>query len=72
MTSLFFTYQIVDEDQQPLVNGSLYIGSLDSAKRHLQRVSAPNVAGKSNLEVVLKDLAGHEVWRGPYLGSGDA
>ena len=33
-------------------------------------MSAPNVKGQSNLEVVLLDMLGNEICRAPYLGSG--
>ena len=37
--------------------------------KHVQRVSAPNVTGQSNLEVILRDMLGNEICRVPYLGS---
>jgi hypothetical protein len=72
MTTLLFTYSIIGEDQQPIVNGNLYTSNLDLAKKHVQTVGAPHVAGKSNLEVILRDVGGSVIWRGPYLGNGDA
>ena len=41
------------------------------AKKHVQTVSAPNVTGQSNLEVVLRDMLGNEICRVPYLGKTD-
>ena len=71
MTALFFAYSIVPtgQDEPRLVTGILYVNSLESAKHHVQTVNSPAVAGKSDLEVILRDMAGAVVWRGPYLGS---
>jgi hypothetical protein len=71
MTTLFFAYSIVPagQDQQPLVSGILYTSSLETAKRHVETINAPAVAGKSDLEVILRDIGGSVIWRGPYLGS---
>ena len=62
MTTQTFAYSIVPtrQDQRRLVSGVLY---------HVQTVNSPGVAGKSDLEVILRDMTGSVVWRGPYLGS---
>ena len=52
MPTLVFSYHIVPTggtQEQALVHGSLYTGSLETAKKHVQTVSAPNVTGQSNL-----------------------
>ena len=75
MTTLVFSYHIVPNGgtrAEALVNGSLYTGSLETAKKHVQRVGAPNLTGQSDLEVILRDMLGNEICRVPYLGSGDA
>ena len=76
MPTLVFSYHIVPSGgtrEQSLVNGDIYTSSLDAAKKHVQTVSAPNIAGQSNLEVILRDMLGNEICRVPYLGSdGDA
>jgi hypothetical protein len=54
-----------------LVNGSLYTGSLETAMKHVRTVSAPNLTGRSNLEVILRDMRGNEICRVPYLGKSD-
>ena len=71
MTTLFFAYSIVPtgQDQQRLVTGVLYASSLEEAKHHVQTLNAPAIAGKSGLEVILRDIGGSVIWRGPYLGS---
>ena len=71
MTTLFFAYSIAPtgQDQQRLVSGILYVNSLESAKQYVQTVKSPAVAGKSDLEVILRDIGGAVIWRGPYLGS---
>jgi hypothetical protein len=51
-----------------LATGSLYIADLESAKRYVQTVTVPGVVAELGLEVVLRDLMGREIWRGPYLG----
>jgi hypothetical protein len=68
MATLFF-YQIVSEDGQPIVNGNCYISDFEAAKHHIETVSARKLAGKSNLEAILKDITGHEIWRGSSPGS---
>jgi hypothetical protein len=53
-----------------LATGSLYIADLESAKRYVQTVTVPGVVAEPGLEVILRDLRGREIWRGPYLGPG--
>ena len=68
-----FSYDIVPRGQrmgQPLMKGSLYIADVEGAKRHVQTVTVPNLQGQSDLEVIVRDTQGNEIWRGPYLGSG--
>ena len=71
--AMFFAYHIVPEGGhagQALEKGTCTAPNVEAAKRHVQTVPAPNVAGKSGLEVILQDSAGAEIWRGPYSGSG--
>ena len=45
MPTLVFSYHIVPNGgtrEQSLVNGSLYTGSLETAKKHVQTATAPN------------------------------
>ena len=74
MPSLVFSYQIVPKDNptKVLVNGALWVSSVDAAKRYVQSARSSIVAGRSDLEVILRDSRGSEIWRGPYLGSDDA
>jgi len=68
---VFFAYHIVPRGghmRQALERGTCTVPDVELAKRHVQTVRAPSVAGKSGLEVVLQDSGGAEVWRGPYLG----
>jgi hypothetical protein len=68
---MVFTYYIVPAGGhagQKLVSGSLYVSDIESAKRHVQNVSAHGVAPQPGLEAVLLDSRGVEIWRGPYLG----
>jgi predicted acyltransferase len=69
---LWFSYQIIlgGGTGQALVSGSVYIADVESAKRHVQTVTAPgaNIVGRSDLDVILRDSTGSEIWRGPYLG----
>ena len=48
------------------------MGSLETAMKHVQTVRASNVAGRSDLEVILRDMLGNEICRVPSLGSADA
>ena len=67
---LLFSYQIVANGSgQPLTTGNLYIADVESAKRHVQTVTAPGVAAGPGMEVILRDPMGTEIWRGPYLGA---
>ena len=70
---MVFTYYIVPSGEgvrQALVKGSLYTSDVESAKQHVQNVSAHGVVPQPGLEAVLLDSRGVEIWRGPYLGSG--
>ena len=72
---MVFTYYIVPAGGhagQELVSRSLYIGDIESAKRHVQTVTAHGVVAKPGLEVILQDGTGREIWRGPYLGGDHA
>ena len=71
MTTLFFAYSIVPtrQDQRRLVSGVLYVDSFEEAMHHVQTLNAPAIAGRSDLEVILRDIRGSLLWRGPYLGS---
>jgi hypothetical protein len=67
-----FSYEIVPADGhagQAVARGSLYIADVESAKRHVQTVLAPDVPVQPGLEVILHDSMGSEIWRGPYVGS---
>jgi hypothetical protein len=68
---LLFSYQIVPRGGhkgQVAATGNLYIADVERAKRHVQTVTVPNLEGPSDLEVILQDKLGSEIWRGPYLG----
>jgi len=69
---IVFSYRIVPSGggkDQALITGTLYIADVESARRHVQTVSAPDVVPQSGLEVILQDMLGSEIWRGPYLGA---
>jgi hypothetical protein len=71
---LIFVYYIVPRGggvTDALVRANLHTPTVEVAKRYVQTVTAPQVAGQSDLEVILFDTNGAEIWRGPYLGSGD-
>jgi hypothetical protein len=71
---ILFSYDIVMRDQsmgQPLMRGSLYVRDAESARRHAQTARVPGLSEQpSQLQVILRDHLGLEIWRGPYLGSG--
>jgi len=72
---MIFSYYIVPAGGhvgQMLVSGSLYIVDIESAKRHAETITPPNVPAKPGLEIILHDHRGNEIWRGPYLGRGGA
>jgi hypothetical protein len=68
---MIFNYCIVPSGgdvRQALINGNLYTADIESAKRHVQTVSAPGVVPQAGLEVILLDGNRREIWRGTYLG----
>jgi hypothetical protein len=68
---VIFAYHIVPRGghmRQALESGFCTAPDVEVAKRQVQTVRAPSVAGKSGLEVILQDRRGTEIWRGPYLG----
>jgi hypothetical protein len=54
-----------------MATGNLYIADVERAKRYVQTVTVPNLPGSTDLEVILRDKLGSEIWRGPYLGPDD-
>jgi hypothetical protein len=67
---MLFSYFIVPTGShggQALIRGNLYISDADSAKQHVQTVAAPGLVGP-DLDVILQDARGNEIWRGPYQG----
>jgi hypothetical protein len=68
-----FSYEIVLSGVgQTLTKGSLYIADVESAKLHVQTVGAHGIVAELGMEVILRDLLGNEIWRGPYLGTATA
>ena len=68
-----FGYDIIPRGQrmgQSLIMGNLFITDFESAKRYVQTVTVHDLQGQSDLEVILRDMQGKELWRGPYLGNG--
>ena len=73
--TLIFIYHIVPQGGtagQALVVGHLIVSSSETAKSYVQIVTAPQLVGKSDLEIILQDIRGVEIWRGPYLGNGSS
>jgi hypothetical protein len=67
---LFFVYYIVPiggAESDALVKGNLVTSTLEAAKRYVPGVTAPNVQGRSDLEVILQ--RGNEIFRCPHKGS---
>ncbi len=72
---MLFSYRIVSGGSHRghvLATGSLYIADVESAKRHVQTVTAHGIVAESGVEVILQDVMGTEIWRGPYFGSANA
>jgi hypothetical protein len=69
--AVLFTYSIVPRgrgDAQALARGNLYAPNSDAAKRYAQTANLHNDRGRKDLEVILTDDRGTEIWRGPYNG----
>ena len=69
---LLFSYQIVPrggQTEHALVTRNLYVSDVESAKRYVRTVTMPDLPAISELEVILRDKLGLEIWRGPYLGT---
>lgn len=68
---MVFTYRIVPAGgnaRQAMLVRALSAANLEKAKQYVQTVAAPEVAGNVDLEVIVEDDKGVELWRGPYLG----
>ena len=68
---MFFIYYIVPAgggEQDALVRANLMTASVDAAKQYVQGVTAPNVQGRSGLEVILQDGQGNEIFRCRHRG----
>ena len=66
---MFFIYYIVpvgSGEQDPSVRGNLFTATVETAKQYVQGVTAPDVQGRSGLEVVLQDTHGREIFRCPH------
>jgi hypothetical protein len=69
---LIFIYHVVPQggtEGQALVVGNLYVSDVETAIGYVQTVTAPQLAGKAGLEIILQDARGNEVWRGRYRGN---
>jgi len=51
------------------VQGNLFTATVETAKEYVRGVTAPDVKGRSGLEVILQDAHGKEVFRCPHKGS---
>lgn len=69
MPMILFSYRIVLNGggmHEALATGHLYASSVAAARKHVNTVRAPELAGRSGLEVILHDSIGSEIWRGLY------
>ena len=67
---MFFIYYIVPaggDERDALVQGNLMTASVAAAIQYVQGVTAPNVQGRSGLEVILQDGQGNEIFRCRHL-----
>ena len=64
--TLFFIYYIVPavcDDRDALAQGNLMTASVAAATQYVQGVTAPDVQGRSGLEVILQDGRGSGIFR---------
>jgi hypothetical protein len=69
---LLFIYYIVPAgggERDALAQGNLWTASVAAATQYVQGVTAPNVQGRSGLEVILHDGQGNEIFRCRHRGS---
>ena len=69
---MFFIYYIVPagcDERDALAQGNLMTASVAAATQYVQGVTAPDVQGRSRLEVILQDGRGNEIVRCPHQGS---
>ena len=69
---MFFIYYIVPagcDERDALAQGNLMTASVAAATQYVQGVTAPDVQGRSRLEVILQDGRGNEIFRCPHQGS---
>ncbi len=57
------------DDRDALAQGNLMTASVAAATQYVQGVTAPDVQGRSGLEVILLDGQGNEIFRCPHQGS---
>ena len=61
-----FIYYIVPAgggEEDALVRGKLWTATVETAKKYVPGVTAPNVKDRSGLEVILLDQQGNEILR---------
>ena len=69
---MFFIYYIVPagcDERDALAQGNLMTASVAAATQYVQGVTAPDVQGRSGLEVILQDGRGNEIFRCRHRGS---
>ena len=69
---MFFIYYIVPagcDERDALAQGNLMTDSVAAATQYVQGVTAPDVQGRSGLEVILLDGQGNGIFRCPHQGS---
>jgi hypothetical protein len=63
---LFFIYYIVPAgggEGDALAWGNLMTANVEAATQYVEGVTAPNMQGRSGLEVILQDARGNEIFR---------
>jgi hypothetical protein len=70
---LVFIYYIVPAgggEEDALVRANLMTASVAAATEYVKGVTAPNVQGRTDLEVILQDGRGNEIFRCRHRGNG--
>jgi hypothetical protein len=68
---MLYSYMFVPQgghQGQKFAAGNIQADDVATARATAQTITAPEVVGKSGLEVILFDGGGAEIWRGPYAG----
>jgi len=69
LRSSYYIVPAGGDERDALVRGNLWTATAEAATQYVQGMTAPNVQGRSGLEVILQDVQGNELFRCRYKSS---